>query len=91
MTLDKSVFEKQTKKHNHYFADVSDLDSIDFYEVCERFGINDPSGCTQHAAKKIIFAGKRGIKDQMQDVNEAINSLERLKEILKKRELNANN
>ena len=26
MTLDRSIFEKQTKKHNHYFADVSDLD-----------------------------------------------------------------
>ena len=91
MTLDKSVFEKQTKKHNHYFADVSDLDYIDLYEVCERFGINDASGCTQHATKKIIFAGKRGAKDQIQDINEAITTLERLKEIIKKRELNESN
>lgn len=64
-------------KHNHYFKDVSHLDRVDVYRVLTLFGVTDP--CIAHAAKKLLVAGGRGGKSQHQDVQEAIDSLERWK------------
>lgn len=74
--------EKKERKHSHYFKDVKDLDEVDVYAVCEIFGIDDPSGCTQHAIKKLLLAGKRGGgKDFEKDHQEAIDTLVRRKVI----------
>lgn len=63
-------------KHNHYFKDVSHLETIDVYRVLDIFNVTDP--CLQHAVKKLLVAGGRGAgKDINRDVREAIDSLER--------------
>ena len=68
------------KKHSHYHKDVKHLDSIDVYRVLDLFKVADP--CLQHAIKKLLVAGGRGAgKDFDKDVQEAIDSLERLKEM----------
>ena len=59
--------------NNPYFKDVSSLKHIDIYRVLLLFGVTDP--CLQHAIKKLLCAGQRGVKDQKQDVQEAIASL----------------
>lgn len=61
--------------HSHYFKDVSHLKSIDVYRVIELFKV--PAGALDHAAKKILCAGWRGGKDQIKDVREARDSLDR--------------
>ena len=70
------------KKHTHYYKDVSNLDYVDVYRVLSLFGATDP--CLQHAIKKLLVPGKRGgVKDMEQDVQEAIDTLERWKEMRK--------
>ena len=68
-----------SNKHSHYFKDVSQLDTIDVYRVLGLFGVTDP--CLQHALKKVLVAGGRGGKDISQDVQEAIDSLQRWQEM----------
>ena len=66
-------------KHGHYFKDVSHLKKIDVYRVIDLWQITDPA--LQHALKKVLAAGKRGAKNQSQDVAEAIDSLVRFQDM----------
>lgn len=65
----------ESRAHSHYFRDVSSLKHIDVYRVLELFGVTDP--CLQHALKKILCAGQRGIKELAKDVGEARDTLAR--------------
>lgn len=69
-------------KHSHYHKDVSHLSSIDVYRVCQLFGVEDPSGAIQHAIKKILMPGSRGVKSTRQDLLEAVDSLNRKIEMM---------
>lgn len=62
-------------KHQHYFKDVSGLSHVDVYRVLQLFGVTDP--CLQHAIKKLLVAGNRGVKNMDKDIQEAIDTLER--------------
>ena len=75
-------------KHEHYFKDVSHLNKVDVYRVIDLWQITDPA--LQHALKKVLAAGKRGAKNQAQDVDEAIDSLVRWKEMQAENELAVN-
>ena len=66
-------------KHGHYFKDVSHLNKLDVYRVIDLWQITDPA--LQHALKKVLAAGKRGAKNQTQDVAEAIDSLVRFQDM----------
>lgn len=70
-----------SKKHNHYFKDVSDYKEIDVYALCKIFEIDDPSGCTQHAIKKLLVTGKRGHKDRLRDLQDVVDTVKRLIEL----------
>lgn len=61
-------------KHSHYFKTLPCL-TVDIYRILHAFDVTDP--CLQHAAKKILCAGGRGVKDAKKDVEEAIDSLVR--------------
>lgn len=64
-----------SEKHSHYRKDVSHLQSIDVYRVLQLFAVTDPA--LQHAVKKLLCAGQRGVKSQAQDVQEAMDTLSR--------------
>jgi len=66
-------------KHNHYFKKVTHLNAVDVYRVLSLYGVTDP--CLQHAIKKLLCAGDRGAKDIEQDVQEAIDTLERYQDM----------
>lgn len=68
-------------KHSHYHKDVSDYDTIDIYAVCKIFDVQDTSGCLQHAIKKLLVTGKRGHKDRQTDIQNAVDTLNRLLEL----------
>lgn len=72
------------KNHSHYFKDVSNLLEIDVYRVLKLFDVTDP--CIQHAVKKLLCAGGRGVKNVDKDVHEAIDSLLRYEEMRKEDE-----
>ena len=76
-----------SEKHPHYHKNVAHLDTIDVYRVLERFNVTDPA--VQHAIKKLLVAGGRGSKPSGQDIQEAIDSLERFKEMAAENEVEA--
>lgn len=64
------------RKHSHYYKNVGHLETIDVYRVLELYKVVDP--CIQHAVKKLLVAGGRGAgKDIRQDIQEAIDTLQR--------------
>ena len=65
--------------NNPYIVDISKYNKLDIYRILKLYEVNDP--CLQHAIKKLLCAGKRGVKNQTQDINEAILSLKRLLEM----------
>lgn len=71
----------QKPKHSHYHKDVSQYDTIDVYAVCKIFDVQDTSGCLQHAIKKLLVTGQRGHKDRQTDIQNAIDTLNRLLEL----------
>lgn len=69
------------KNHKHYYKSVKHLNHIDVYRVLDLYEVNNP--CLQHAIKKLLVAGGRGSKDKLDDIQEAIDSLERFKDMRK--------
>ena len=69
----------QNNNNNPYIVDISKYNKLDIYRILKLYGVSDP--CLQHAIKKLLCAGKRGVKNQTQDINEAILSLKRLLEM----------
>jgi hypothetical protein len=53
---------------------------IDVYDVLKAFDITCPA--TAHAIKKLLAAGERGHKDKQTDLDEAIQSIQRAKELV---------
>lgn len=71
-----TVVTAPTRKHSHYYKDVSHLKDIDVYRVLKLFNVTDP--CVQHAVKKLLVAGGRGAgKDIERDLREAGDSINR--------------
>ena len=50
---------------------------VDVYDVLNAFNVTCPA--TQHAIKKLLNAGKRGHKDAVTDLSEAMVSIQRAK------------
>jgi len=63
---------------NKYQVEIKGV-KADVYDVLKAFDITCPA--TQHAIKKLLKAGKRGYKDAEQDLDEAISSINRAKEL----------
>lgn len=65
--------------NNPYIVDISKYNKLDIYRILKLYEVSDP--CLQHAIKNLLCAGKRGVKNQIQDINEAILSLKRFVEM----------
>ena len=70
---------QDTKKHSHYFIDVTDVDYVDFYEIAHRYKVTDPA--IQHILKKCLAAGNRGHKDFLHDLQDIADTAQRALEI----------
>lgn len=81
-TLNDKVVSAEVarQKHSHYKKDVSHLKTIDVYRVLDLFNVE--SNAVGHAIKKLLCSGQRGAKDHKQDIQEAIDSLNRHLEML---------
>ena len=69
----------KNNNNNPYIVDISKYNKLDIYRILKLYNVCDP--CLQHAIKKLLCAGKRGLKPQTQDINEAILSLKRFVEM----------
>lgn len=73
-------------KHGHYFKNVQHLREVDVYRTLKLFDVTDPA--IAHAIKKLLVAGGRGAgKNIHMDVQEAIDTLTRWKEMQREDEL----
>ena len=72
-------YNAKNNNNNPYIVDISKYNKLDIYRILKLYEVSDP--CLQHAVKKLLGAGKRGVKNQTQDINEAILSLQRLLEM----------
>lgn len=63
---------------NKYKRKVPTLE-IDVYDILKAFNVVNPA--TQHAVKKLLCAGDRGYKDKVQDLKEALASINRAIEL----------
>lgn len=68
----------EEKKPNKYKRKVPKTE-IDVYDILKAFNVVNPA--TQHAIKKLLCAGDRGYKDKVQDLKEALASIERAIEL----------
>jgi hypothetical protein len=69
-------------KYPQYYKKVGSMTAIDVYAVHHLFDIQDPSGCIQHASKKLLLSGVRtGGKSAYDDIKEARDTLTRWLEI----------
>lgn len=67
---------------NKYQREILPGTYIDVYDVLTAFNVTCPARA--HAIKKLLATGARGHKDEMTDLKEAIQSLERSTQILQK-------
>ena len=58
---------------------------VDVYDVLRAFAVTDPA--VQHAVKKLLCSGIRGHKDRKQDLEEAVQSIERAIDVLRAEEV----
>lgn len=62
----------------HYYKDISSLNVLDVYRVCDLYQVDDTSGSIHHAIKKLLVSGNRGGgKSFYKDVKEARDTLDR--------------
>lgn len=69
-------------KPNKYLRTITTsngIGDVDVYDVLHAFEVGNPA--LQHALKKMLCAGRRGYKDFQQDIDEAIQALERAKSL----------
>lgn len=67
-------------KYSRAVRGVGGQVSIDVYDVLVAFGVTCPARA--HAVKKILAAGQRGAKSELQDLQEARQSLDRACDLL---------
>lgn len=72
-------YNAKNNNNNPYIVDISKYNKLDIYRILSLYNVTNP--CLQHAIKKLLCAGKRGVKNQTQDINEAILSLKRFVEM----------
>lgn len=74
----KGIEPAMSEKYPQYYKKVGDLKEVDVYAVHHLFDIQDPSGCIQHASKKLLLSGVRtGGKSALKDIKEARDTLTR--------------
>jgi hypothetical protein len=70
------------RKDPRQYREVGDLTELDVYAVHMLFEINDPSGCIQHASRKLLlFGGLAENETAYADVEEARDTLTRWLEL----------
>ena len=72
-------YNAKNNNNNPYIVDISKYNKLDIYRILSLYNVTNP--CLQHSIKKLLCAGKRGSKNFLQDVNEALQSLQRFLEM----------
>lgn len=76
---DGAVYDELENNRSKYHREIKKGVLVDVYDVLSAFEVINPA--MQHALKKMLEPGKRGVKDTVQDMKEAIQSIERAIEL----------
>jgi len=76
---DGEHYEELERNKSKYHREIKSGVFVDVYDVLLAFGVTNPA--MQHALKKMLAPGQRGVKDTIQDMKEAIQSIERAIEL----------
>jgi hypothetical protein len=71
-------FKPELTVKNKYQVNCKEI-TIDVYDVLNAFNVQNPA--IQHAIKKLLKGGERGVKSKVQDYTEAIESITRAIEL----------
>lgn len=71
----KSESNLATRQGNYH--SLGDMTEIDAFGVAFLFGLEDPSGCLQHASRKILSHGSKSGPARVQAIREARDTLTR--------------
>ena len=77
------VYAELENNKSKYHREIKKGVLVDVYDVLSAFEVVNPA--MQHALKKMLAPGKRGAKDAIQDMQEAIQSIERAIELEKEK------
>ena len=77
------VYDELENNKSKYHREIKKGVFVDVYDVLSAFEVVNPA--MQHALKKMLAPGKRGAKDTIQDMKEAIQSIERAIELEKEK------
>ncbi len=75
----KSLEGKENGNLNKYSREIKKGVYVDVYDVLKSFEVENPA--VQHAIKKLLASGQRGYKDTIQDLIEAMQSIQRAIEL----------
>lgn len=64
------------KRYPDHYRRVGDFEQIDAFAVLQMFNIQDPSGCIQHASRKLLMSGNAP-ETVYRDIREARDTLTR--------------
>lgn len=78
---DGEHYEELEANKNNYQREIKSGVFVDVYDVLKAFNVVNPA--MAHAIKKMLAPGQRGAKDTIQDMKEAIQSIERAIELEK--------
>lgn len=68
-------------QYPHYYKELPRKTThLDVYRVLDAFEVK--RSCVQHAIKKLLVTGARGVKTELEDLTEARNSLNRAIEMI---------
>lgn len=70
------------RKLSKYHREIAPGVWVDVYDICRAFGITDAAH--SHGVKKVLMTGGRNDKGPLQDMDEAIWSLQNYREVLVK-------
>jgi hypothetical protein len=71
---------KNAEAYPHYYRPVPNASHVDVYRVCDMFGVR--RSAVAHAVKKLLCSGIRGAKDELRDLREARDSIDRAIEMM---------
>jgi hypothetical protein len=75
-------------KYPHYYRELPEkVSHLDVYRVLDTFQVRRST--VQHAVKKLLCTGTRGLKNEVVDIKEAIFSLQRTLEMIEEEQKNA--
>ena len=76
-----AYFNNEKSKRSKYHREIKPGVWVDVYDVLKAFDPQNRNAADDHAIKKMLFPGSRGVKGGIQDRKEAIQSLERSMQI----------